>query len=169
MTSAALPVALPRALEADARSEEVRRVLGAQAAPMWAGGSLAVAHLPLTAPLAAALARAARRGFVRRGLEAVTDALDAQRTGLLAGQDVRVSRLLLCTDDGAERFYRGVERVLRDHAPRVLGAVLGVDGATLGRLLFGADATAKLVLVEHKDAVSDVLLALASPSHAGSA
>ena len=36
------------------------------------------------------------------------------------------------------------------------------DEETLGRLLFGRDEVARLLLVEHKDAVSAVLLALAS-------
>lgn len=158
-----MTVALPRQVESDPRVGDVRRVLAARAAALWSGGVLPVARLALTPALGAALVRARELGYVRRGLEAVADALDAQRAGLLPGQDVRVSRLLVCADDGAERFYRGVERELRDHAPRVLGCVLDADGAALGRLMYGAGATAKLVLVEHKDAVSDVLLALASP------
>jgi hypothetical protein len=154
---------LPRRVESDPSIDDVRRVLAAGAAPLWARGDVVVPRVARTPALDAALVRARTTGRLRRGLEDAVAALDAQRKGLLAGQDVRVSRLLVCADDGAERFYRTVERTLRAHAPRVLGLVLDADGATLGRLLAAADATVRCVLVEHKDAVADVLLSLASP------
>ena len=65
-------------------------------------------------------------------------------------------------DDGAERFYRNVEALLRRHGSRVLALRLCVDEHLLGQLLFGPDQVARLLLVEHKDAVSAVLLALAA-------
>ncbi len=68
----------------------------------------------------------------------------------------------MLADDGAERFYRNVESLLRRHAPRVLALRLSADERALGQLLFGPDERARLLLVEHKDAVSAVLLALAS-------
>lgn len=102
-----------------------------------------------------------------RGLEGAERALATEarglarvdrRTGVERGG--RVSRLLVLADDGSERFYRTVESLLRRHAPRVLALRLSVDEAALGRLLFGRDEVARLLLVEHKDAVSAVLLAL---------
>jgi hypothetical protein len=39
---------------------------------------------------------------------------------------------------------------------------LSADERALGQLLFGPDRVARLLLVEHKDAVSAVLLALAA-------
>ena len=68
----------------------------------------------------------------------------------------------MVTDDGPERFYRNVESLLRRHAPRVLGLRLSANERVLGELLFGPDQVARLLLVEHKDAVSKVLLALAT-------
>jgi hypothetical protein len=156
---------LPRRVESDPSADDVRRVLAAGAAPLWARGDVVVPRLSRTAALDAALVRARGTGRLRRGLDDAATALDAQRNGLLPGQDVRVSRLLVCADDGAERFYRTVERTLRAHAPRVLGVVLDADGATLGRLLTGAESTVRCVLVEHKNAVAEVLLSLASPGH----
>jgi len=161
------PPPLPRRVESDPRADAVRRVLVAGAAPLWTGGDVVVPRLARTPALDAALLRARDAGRVRRGLERATEALDAQRRGLLPGQDVRVSRLLVCAADGSERFYRTVERTLRAHAPRVLGLVLDADAATLGRLLLDdAGATLRCVLVEHKDAVADVLLAVAPPTGA---
>jgi len=75
----------------------------------------------------------------------------------------RVSRLLVIADDGAERFYRNVEGVVRRHAPRVLALRLSTDERMLGNLLFGPNQVARLLLVEHKNAVSAILLALVAP------
>jgi hypothetical protein len=148
-------------VESDPRADAVRTALAADASPLWPRGDIVVPRLARTPALDAALMRARDAGQLRRGLEGAVAALDAQRRGLLPGQDVRVSRLLVCAGDGSERFYRTV----RTHAPRVLGLVLDTDAAALGRLLLDdPDATLRCVLVEHKDAVADVLLAVALPT-----
>jgi hypothetical protein len=76
---------------------------------------------------------------------------------------VFVSRLLLLADDGADRFYRQVETLLRRHGPRVLAVVLEIDEHGLGELLFGPGRVARLLMLEHKQAVGSVLLAMADP------
>jgi len=76
---------------------------------------------------------------------------------------VRVSRLLVMADDGAERFYRQVERLLLRHGPRVLAVRLEVDADTLGEMVFGPGRRARLLLLAHKEAVSGVLLSMADP------
>ena len=43
----------------------------------------------------------------------------------------RLSRLLLFSNDGAERFYRNIEQALETHAPRLLGCLLNIDGEAL--------------------------------------
>ena len=167
IASSSTLAALPRRVESDPRADDVRTVLAADAAPLWPRGDIVVPRLTRTAALDAALVRARDAGQLRRGLEGAAAARDAQRRGLLPGQDVRVSRLLVCAADGSERFYRTVERTLRAHAPRVLGLILDADADTLGRLLLDdPEATLRCVLVEHKDAVADVLLAVALPTGA---
>ena len=74
---------------------------------------------------------------------------------------VRVSRLLILARDGAQRFYRNVETLLRRHGPRVLAVRLEIDEKGLGELLFGPHQVARLVMLEHKNAVASVLLAMA--------
>ena len=69
----------------------------------------------------------------------------------------RVSRLLLFSNDGAERFYRHVESLLQAHAPRLLGCLLDIDGIALGSAVTGKEAHIKLLMAEHKDAVSEIL------------
>jgi hypothetical protein len=160
---------LPREIEADPCHEAVREVLAAQTRQLWAGGTRATTVVPLTDALARALGAAASGGVLRRGLEAAESALDAERRGLAARppeeaerRGARVSRLLLVTNDGAERFYRQVERLIITHAPRVLACLVDCDAATLGKLLYGDEAVAKLLLVERKTAVAGVLRALAA-------
>ncbi|MFC1823750.1 hypothetical protein ACFL9T_13650 [Thermodesulfobacteriota bacterium] len=76
---------------------------------------------------------------------------------------VRVSRLLVMADDGAERFYRQVEALLRRHGPRLLALRLDVDAEAFGGLIFGPGGRARLLMLDHKEAVSAFLLALAEP------
>jgi hypothetical protein len=45
----------------------------------------------------------------------------------------------------------------------VLAVRLALDAAALGELLFGPDRPVRLLLIEHKEAVCSVLLAMASP------
>jgi hypothetical protein len=73
---------------------------------------------------------------------------------------VRVSRLLLLSQDGAERLYRHVDRLALTHAPRVIVGVLSVDAATLGAATTGRDAPVKVVLLQRKRAVAALLRAL---------
>jgi hypothetical protein len=163
------PPRLPREIEVDPCHDAVRAALATPARLLWPGGTLVAPVVPLTAALRHALGAAATSGLLRRGLEAAGAALDAERRGLAAlppdearRQGARVSRLLLVANDGAERFYRRVERLVVTHAPRVLACVVDCDSATLGALLYDRDALAKLVLAEHKSAVAAILRALAA-------
>ena len=99
----------------------------------------------------------------QRGLDAVDD-----RTG--RPRRPRVSRLLVLADDGADRFYRQVDQLLTQHAPRVIAVRLAVDEVTLGQRFFGPQQAARLLMVDHKDAVAKTLEAIADrwgPSNAG--
>lgn len=158
---------LPRQLEDEPGAERLVSELEARAEPLWPGGELRALRTALTPNLEAALRSAYSAGRIVRGLEQAerTLASEAQgqsrvdrKTGVERGG--RVSRLLVLADDGSVRFYREVESLLLRHAPRVLAVRLTVDEASLGRLFFGPDKVAKLLLVSHKDAVSAVLLAL---------
>ena len=159
---------LPRTIEDEFGATNLASELVARARPLWAGGTLSVAQAEVTPALEAALASAFSAGQIVRGLEAAERVLSAEERGLKhvdrktgVERGVRVSRLLVLAGDGAERFYHDVESLLHQHGPRVLALRLSVDESTLGRLLFGPDQVARLLLVEHKNAVSMVLRALA--------
>lgn len=116
-----------------------------------------------------ALVSARQAGFVVRGLEAAERKLAEEERGLAlvpaqerkADAAVRISRLLLVTNDGSGRFYRNVESLLRRHGPRIHAIRLEIDEHELGEFLYGPDRVARLVLLEHKNAVAAFLLAVA--------
>lgn len=170
MFAAMSELRLPKTVEADARAARVKIALAADSAPLWARGAVRVARVPTSPALTAALRHAAQDVHLVRGLEGAARALDAEargqrladaRSGAVRG--VRISRVLLLADDGAERFYRDVEALLRHHGDRVVALRLSLDANALGALLFGADAPTRAALVVHKDAVAAVLFALVEP------
>ena len=156
---------LPRLVEADPRGPELLQIMTTHTKPLWPGGGVEVPAIELGPELAEALRGAERAGQVVRGLEGAERALAAEERGFGSAQgagrpDVRISRLLLLADDGAERFYRHVETLLHRHGPRVLAVRLDVDAHALGELLFGPGRLARLLMIVHKEAVSTILLAM---------
>jgi hypothetical protein len=135
---------------------------------------MAVPTVRLDPDLARALRSVRHAGRAVRGLEKAEHLLAREEQGLLLADQqggeqrgVRVSRLLILSDDGAERFYRRVESLLRRHGPRVLALRLYADAAALGGMLFGPGRIARILMIGHKEAVSSVLLALAAQGDAG--
>ncbi|MCC6850207.1 MAG: hypothetical protein IT294_17075 [Deltaproteobacteria bacterium] len=159
---------LPRAVEASPRAEAVRAALQADVRPLRAGGALAVAHVPMTAALRSALGTLGASGRLVRGLETAGATLAAERRGLEAlpaeirrRQGPRVSRVLMVSADGAERFHRQVERLVLAHGPRVVACRVACTSAELGEAAFGSGEVAKLVLSDRKAAAAALLEALA--------
>ena len=162
---------LPKLVEADPRGQELLRGLTAHARPLWPGGKIRVPTVAFNPALAEALRIAHRAGQLVRSLEGAERKLAAedrglglvdQKSGVSRGE--RVSRLLVLADNGAERFYRLVEKLLRQHGPRVMALRLDVKAETLGQMLFGPGHRVLLLLLDHKKAVSAMLLALAESS-----
>lgn len=161
-------VRLPKLVEADPRAAKLLRGLDRHAEPLWRESAVRVAAVRLDAELSAVLQSARSGGHVVRGLEAAEATLAAEERGLAIAdrradgpRGARVSRLLLLANDGAERFYRHVEALLRQHRGRVLAVRLDVAADGLGALLFGPGRLARLLLLERKDAVAGALLAIA--------
>jgi hypothetical protein len=162
-------VRLPREVEADARHADIRRVLAARTRRLWEQGTLEVPVVALSSALRQELEALTARGFLVRGLEGAHAALGAEQRGLdalapgvAARQGRRVSRLVFVTRDGAERFYRRVERLAIIHAPRVLVAVLDAESPELGEMLYAPGTAVKLLMTGHKSAAARLLQALVS-------
>jgi hypothetical protein len=160
---------LPKSVESDPRGPQLLRNLTAHTRLLWQGSEIGIPVARMTPELADALRQAHSAGRVVRSLENAERTLAAEERGLQMAdrqsgvpRGVRVSRLLLLADDGAERFYRQIETLLRRHGPRVLAVLLEIDENGLGELLFGPQSVARLLMLEHKHAVSSVLLAMAA-------
>jgi len=161
---------LPKTIQADPVASGLLERLAASARPLWAHGTLGVVSVDLQEEAKATLRSANQSGFVVRGLEAAEKRLADEERGLKlgAGQQgsdgVRISRLLVVTNDGSERFYRNVEALLRSHGARLYAFRLEIDEQAFGELLFGPDRVARLALLVHKSAVAEFLLAIARQS-----
>ncbi len=159
---------LPKSVESDPRGPQLLRNLTTHTRLLWQGSEIEIPVAGMTLELAEALRSAYSAGQVVRSLEKAERKLAAEERGLQmadrqigAPRGVRISRLLLLADDGAERFYRQIEALLRRHGPRVLAVRLEIDENGLGELLFGPGRVARLLMLEHKQAVGSVLLAIA--------
>ncbi len=159
---------LPKSVEADPRGAQLLRNLTTHTRKLWRESEIEIPAAMLTPELAEALRTAYSTGQVVRSLENAERVLAAEERGLSMAdrqigvpRGVRVSRLLLLANDGAERFYRKIDALLRRHGPRVLAVLLQIDEHGLGELLFGPSRTARLLMLEHKQAVASVLLSMA--------
>jgi len=156
----------PRQLEADGSAEKIREVLAVRKTRLWLEGKMEVPVLNVSKTLVDAIKRARMQRRVRYGFDDIFDKLAAEKKGIdevlqktKSPQQDRISRLLLFSNDGVERLNRHIEQTLTEHHLRILGCQLDIDSKKLGELITGRSAGIKVILVEHKDAVSDVLRA----------
>ena len=106
-------------------------------------------------------------GHLVRGLELAEKTLEREARGLslvdarsATERGVRVSRLVIVGNDGTERFYRQVERLALKHGPRLLAIWVDADSEQLGAAVPHAAGVVRALMLEHKDDVVRVLLAL---------
>ncbi len=161
----------PRQLEMAGSAEKIREVLAVLQTRLGAEGKMEVPVLDVSKTLVDAIKRARMQRRVRFGFDDIFDKLAAEKKGIdevlqktKSQQQDRISRLLLFSNDGAERLYRHIEQTLTEHHLRILGCLLDSDSKKLGELITGRSAGIKVILVEHKDAVSDVLRTLLEDS-----
>ncbi len=157
-------MSLPRAVEESPHADAVRALFS----PAQPGNPAALPGIELDASVQTALQRALRTGRLSRGLETALEKLENEKRGLEhlrrqtgEQQAARVSRLILVSSDASERLRGEIERAIERHAPRVLALALTADSARIGSLLFGANAHAKVLLLDHKEAVAGMLIAAA--------
>ena len=156
----ALAAAWPRPLIADGRAPAL--------AAWWVGsrheaaslGLPRIARHRLNRAIEAGLFDARRARRLARGLEGAESLLAAEEAGLKNAASsqtnsnrVRISRLLVVSGDGSERFYRQVERLRERFANRLEVLLLDCDDEALGAAAFGRGRRARALLIYHKDAV----------------
>jgi hypothetical protein len=159
-----LDIKLPRGLEADGTAETIRQILMTRTAQLWFSSDLSVPVISINDNLKKLLKTANLNGKVQCGLETISGKLEKEKKGIGRLREERglptgdrVSRLLLVSNDGTQRFYRNTERLLQLHAPRLLCCMLDMDGNSLGSVVTGRDKQIKAILVEHKEIVAAIL------------
>jgi hypothetical protein len=162
-------IRFPRQLEVEDTAETIRQTLMACTVKLWLGGDLDVSMITMSEPLKKVLRNARLKGQIRCGFEAIFAKLENEKKGITnvrerqgAPYGDRISRLLLFSNDGSERFYRHIEHLLQAHTPRLLGCLLDIDGSALGNVITGKDRKIKLVMAEHKEVVSGILRTIAA-------
>jgi len=158
----------PKAVEADPRADDLRQHITKTGRPIRRDSDVEISTARFDGDMEAAIKSALRARRVVRGLEQTKRKLASEERGQQLAdrksgeqRGERVSRLLLLAGDGSPGLDRQVETILQRHGGRVLAIRLDIGGAALGTRLFGRESIARLLMVEHKDAVSDVLLRLA--------
>ncbi len=156
---------LPRQLVSAKKAEGLLDQLFSHTRKLNQESGLAVPVFELTDAFKKSLLTARRAGHAVRGFDNASEILLLERNGILKlnkqdGQGDRISRLILMSNDGSDNFYNKAEKLIFKHSPRVLGCIIESDSYELGSLLFGEGKIAKLILIDHKDAVSGVLLSI---------
>lgn len=158
---------LPRMVESDPRGPLIKELLSHNLKKLWPKAQTEAVFLPAYEKFIRTLQLEHKRGRIIRGFELIERSLEIQAHGLslvdekTGGQrGSRVSRLLLISNDGAERFMRNIESLLLDHGDRVLSLVINIDSEKLGQMFFGEGKTAKVMMLEHKESVANALFSL---------
>jgi len=144
---------LPKRVEEDPAGAGMLTRIAETAKRVHPSSGSTLPHGTLFGPLAATLEVAREKGQLQQGLESAQRKLELEQRGLSmvdqrSGQTrgERISRLVLCSNDGAERFYRHVELLLKNHRPRVIAVVLDIDAVQMGQRIFGSEKIVRLVL-----------------------
>jgi hypothetical protein len=160
-------IRFPRELEAENTAEAIRQALLARTVKFRPQSDFVVPRIEVATPLKNALKKVRLRGQIRCGFEDIASKLESERIGIAGVRErtdapygKRISRLLLFSNDGAERLYRHIEHILKVHSPRLLGCLLNIDSEAFGHLITNKDSKIKIVMVEHKDAVCEILRAM---------
>lgn len=155
-------------------NESLWKFLDEKVVFLWSQGHRKISLLDVNDNLVKSLAFARRCGSVRIGLEQIQTILQTEEAGLKlmnnssaqkkanSTLDVgeNISRLLIVSNDGSERFYRGVEALLDCYSHRLLGIKVNVDAFVLGRIYYGKEKAVKAFLINKKDLVLRVLSSL---------
>lgn len=158
---------LPRLVESDPRSEKIMALLSGNQKKLWENSRAKAVFLPYSENFIRTLQFEHKRGRIVRSFELIERNLETQANGLKmvdekteSKRGTRISRLLIISNDAAERFLRKVEGLLVEHGDRVLGLVIDANSEKIGHLFFGEGKTAKIMLLEHKESVANALFAL---------
>jgi hypothetical protein len=133
--------------------------------PLRPGGEQTVAALQWTPQLEAAIFAVQHAEHLLQGLELIRRAMEKETHGLQSvsnktGVPVpeRLSRLLILSCDGSDRFYRQAESVLSANQERMTGCIVSTDSLVLGSLFSKKKLPLKALLINDRKALEIFLL-----------
>jgi hypothetical protein len=158
---------LPKALETGDEGSPVLIILNNHLNPVKPGSDFKLPTFNLSQAILNALHSARRTNRLIQGLEETEKKLDAERAGIVqadnkagAARNERISRQAVIANDGSDRFYRQVKKMVKNNYPRVLALCIDVSSYELGERLYGPEKRALFLLLNHKDAVINLLKSL---------
>jgi len=165
---------LPKGILTHPSASQIEEAFRINLRLLFAKGRLEVPLWPFHEAMRAALVKAYSSKHLIQGLESIEQHLDAELKGLKAlqsqpGQDQkqRLSRLLLLSNDGSERFYHSAESILLRHGDRTLGCVIDATADQLGQGVTKKSNPAKALLIDERKALEVFLLEMNRASSPG--
>lgn len=156
----ALAAAWPRALIADGNASELAAWWVSSREEAESKGLPRIPRTRLDGSIEAGLFDARRARRLSRGLDGAEALLASEEAGLnqvasspASSGRTRISRLLIVSGDGSERFYRQVEKLRVRFSNRLEVLLIDCDDAALGAAAFGPGRRARALLLHHKEAV----------------
>jgi len=133
--------------------------------PLRLGGEQTVAALKWSPQLEAAIFAVQHAEHLLQGLELIKRAMEKETHGLISvskktGLPIpeRMSRLLLLSCDGSDRFYRQAEGILVANQERMTGCIISTDSQVLGGLFSKKKLPLKALLINDRKALEAFLL-----------
>jgi len=155
---------LPKQLDKDGVEVDVRAALEKDQFEICSDPHISISSFELNPELRKNIFYAKALGELVIGYETIEKSLASEKKGLLNvdNQSERVSRMLIVTNDGSERFYRELKYLQHKQGGRVLICRLNVDSILMGGILGLKERLIKAVLINRKTSVVNVLKAVLS-------
>ncbi|MGM0599710.1 MAG: hypothetical protein ACQETH_07795 [Candidatus Rifleibacteriota bacterium] len=160
-------IRFPKAVEKSDKFEKIKHYIGENQKKLWQKAQTRAVFVPASEKLINLFQLEHKRGRLIRGYELVERTLLAQlegtksvdaRTGVKRGR--RLSRLIVVSNDGSERYYRKIDKLAVQFESIVLLFRIDIDSASLGEMFFGPGKIAKVFMLDHKESMANALEAL---------
>lgn len=157
-----LNLKLPKDIVKEGIEENVLAALGQNSFPISSGPDVFIPSIELKPELRKNIFYAKSLGELVIGYENIEKELASERSGLhhVGNRSERVSRLLIVTNDGSQRFYRELTYLQHKEGGRVLICHLNISSLEMGEILAMPGRSVKAVLINRKTSVANVLKAL---------
>ncbi len=154
-----MKINLPKNIVKTKAEEQVLERLS-QTTPLYPDSETLISEIKMNPELRSHIffSKATKNAII--GMERIEMILDREKFGLKGNESNRISRLLLVSNDGSERFYRQLEFLLKNHGDRLLICRLDIDSEEFGKVLSENKKKIKALLITHKEYVSNVLMKL---------